>query len=127
MKISTIIKELNEDIKAQCINIENRINAEIEPIEDVEELNSYAQNLVKYLDSKYKRIAQNIDNKLKDELLITVQEECSEYFSEINSGLLEISNKFVLKTNISEFNLGEIQINNDLEKKEAELSIIKEK
>ena len=43
MKISTIIKESNEDIKAQCINIENRIKAEIEPIEDVEELNLYAQ------------------------------------------------------------------------------------
>lgn len=127
MKISTIIKESNEDIKAQCINIENRIQAEIEPIEDVEELNLYAQNLVKYLDSKYKRIAQNIDNKLKDDLLMAVQEECSEYFSEINNGLLEISNNSVLKTNIGKFNLGEIQINNDLEKEETELKMIKEK
>ena len=126
MKISTIVRELNEDIKAQCVNIGTRIKAEIEPMEDVEEMNLYAQNLTRILESKYKRIAQNIDNRLKDELLMAVQEECSEYFSEINSGLLEISNKSVLKTDIGEFNSKEIQINNDLEKKETELNIIKE-
>lgn len=126
MKISTIVRELNEEIKSQCAKIGDRIKVEIEPIEDVEEMNSYAQNLTRNLDIKYKRIGQNIDNRLKDELLMAVKEECSEYFSEINNGLLEISNKSVLKTNIGEFNSEGIQINNDLEKKETELSMMKE-
>lgn len=126
MKIINIVRELNEEIKSQCAKIGDRIKVEIKPIEDVEEMNLYAQNLTRNLDIKYKRIAQNIDNRLKDELLMAVQEECSEYFLEINNGLLEISNKSALETNINEFNSEVIQINNDLEKKEAELNTIKE-
>lgn len=125
IKISAIVRELNEEIKSQCAKIGDRIKVEIEPIEDVEEMNSYAQNLTRTLDIKYKRIAQNIDNRLKDELLDVVEEECNEYYSKIEKGLLELSNKSVLKTDIDEFASGEIQVNNDLEKKEAELEVLK--
>lgn len=125
IKISAIIRELNEEIKSQCSRIEDKKKAEIEPIEDVEELNLYAQGLTKRINNEYKRIAQNIDYRLKDDLLIAVKEECSEYFSEINDGLLEMSNKSALQIDFDEFTSKEIQVNNDLEKKETELEVLK--
>lgn len=123
-KIDKLIRDLNETFKSNCEKLEEFIRSEVESITDVEEINEYANSLTDELDRKYQKFIRSTENNLEKEIIYIAQEECVEYFSEINSKLMEMGNKSITKIDIDKFNNKITETNSDFEQKEEELDDI---
>lgn len=123
-KIDKLIRDLNETFKSNCEKLEEFVKNEVNSITDVEEINEYANSLTDELDRKYQKFIRNIENNLEKDIVYIAQEECVEYFSEINNKLTEMGNKSIAKIDIDRFNNKINKVNKDFEQKEAELDEI---
>lgn len=124
IKINNIIRDLNEKIGVDCKNIREKIVKEIELIDDLEVLNNYSNNVYKKVESKYKNLTKKIEKDLEYELLLAVQEECEQYYAEIESKLSNAEESSVIKIEISKYKPGKEDFENDnfknnIEKNEA--------
>lgn len=125
IKINTIVRDLIEKINVNSDSIRKRIVVEVKEIDDPEEMNNYSNGITQKIENRYKKLVKSIDQELQNELLLAVQEECEQYYSEIQDKLFNAETTSAVRIKNANFNPKIIHVNNNVEKNEAELAELK--
>ncbi len=98
--VNQIIKEMKEKACADLIKLQERISGEIEVVDDIKELQDYSKRIENILTNRLSGIAYNIDQEIKNELLLEVAKKYNEFYADINKQLSDLNiDNYNLKIN----------------------------
>ena len=114
IKFNEAFKNVKDKITAECDKIVKNCMEEVENTKNGKDLISYAEDSLKQdVDVKYKRLFNNLDDELRDELLTVVQTECDDYFAAFEDASAKDEN-VSFKLVPSDWHLTQVNISSNL-------------
>ena len=107
-RVNETMRDLREAADAKTHMENERIRAELDRREELEELSGYARRLDSVIEGKYRSIAAQLDDQLREELIGAVQDSTESYFEELEGAFQEISDHAELS-----FQVDKLELNNE--------------
>lgn len=127
-RVKEIVKEMKEKAGADLIRMEERINSELDIIDNTEDLQDYSKRIESILANRLSEIAYNVDEEVKNELQLEVAKRYNEFYADINKELNELNTDSyninikqfngteLINANIDQYRQDEQQLRNEIDK-----------
>ena len=119
-RFNVSLRDFKDKISARCEDIGKGINLEVKEIDDIEELQKFADDLPHNLKKRFGNLAQSLEDNLRDDL-ISVVDESTEYIDGLQETLTNVGG-IELKISVGDFKLSEIEVGKHMEEMERKFA-----
>lgn len=114
-RVETTVKENRERVDAGCVRVYNEVKLALESRETPEALSGYSTKLQVLLKNRYQRIATEMEDSLREDLLHVVQEEYDSYWGALEERLDQTAVPMEVSLSAETLDLSQWTISSNLE------------
>jgi len=113
-RFQRLMRDFKDKAYEQCSRIRERIEEDIEEIDAVKEMREYAEGLQERLEGRYKSLFHKLDDDLRDELKLVVEEESEDSLDKLQEAFNKVG-AAGLNISIREIKLTDVEVGKNME------------